>query len=221
MKADVVSYAAIIPSDEAAWQAACTCADEMRQGHTAGNIRLWNSCMRSASLAGRWSEVFESMAELKVQSLESDSISYTMALSAVEEGQVWRQALMTSQLQNLAVSVDQLACSSVSRAHAMSNLWQESMSLLRRHGKEIRLDVVMQNEILDAYEKSAEWRSTLSLASTMSLAGLEQDPVSFCAVMSSCQTSDSWPWMTGILEHLRKSHQPLDLTCHFPADTAM
>ena len=145
----------------------------------------------------------------------------TLALSAVEEGQVWRQALMmTSQLRNLAVSVDQLACSSVSRAHAMSNLWQESMSMLRRHGKQIRVDVVMQNQILDAYEKSAEWRSTLQACSMMSLAGLEQDPVSFCAVMSSCRTSGSWPWMTGIVEHLRKSHQPLDLTCRFPADTA-
>ena len=77
-----------------------------------------------------------------------------------------------------------------------------------------------QNQILDAYEKSAEWRSTLQACSMMSLAGLEQDPVSFCAVMSSCRTSGSWPWMTGIVEHLRKSHQPLDLTCRFPADTA-
>ena len=214
IQADVVSHAAIIPSDEDAWQTAFLAFKHMREGQLLSNIRIWNSCLRGASSAARWFEVLEAMVQLVDQAVEPDSITETLALSALEQSQVWQRALtMTEWLQDSAISLDQLAYSSVSRTHVMSNLWQESMSVLRRYGNKIRLDVVMQNEILDAYEKSAEWRTTLQACSRMCFTGLQQDAVTFCAVMSSCQTRDSWRWMTGMVQHSQTSSQPLDQTC--------
>jgi len=218
IQVDVVSHASRMPSDERSWEAASLCVSEMQHRQIAGNIRICNSALQSASKGALWSEVLNSIVELKGEALEPDGITYTLSLSAVEQTHLWRQALiMTSQLQSSKLPLDQVACSSIGRAHAVGNIWQECMTILRKHGSKIRLDVVMQNEVLDAYEKSADWQMTLEACSAMLIAGLKQDRITFCAVMSGCQTRDSWRWMTGMLQHVTNAKMYCDQTCRSAA----
>ena len=186
LEPDIVSHGSAIPLAAGTWQQGLNFLSAMQLRGASPNSRIWNSFMDTMATEVKWLQAFELVHQLPCRSVRKDMITYAGCLLATQSALLWQKSFtLASSMSQEAIGHDAMSFCIFSRA---SESWQEAYTMLRAISRQVRMDMITQNSLLDVCSKASSWACALELSASMQSAGISQDKASFGALISACTT---------------------------------
>ena len=217
LEPDIVTHGSAIPEGPGGqWQQGLNFLAMMHRCGSAPNFLIWNCFMNTLSAEPRWLQAFALLGRLPQFSVQCDRITFAAGMLAAQSASLWQTSvtLASSMLQE-SIKHDAMSYCVFSRA---SSSWQGACSMLQSFRWQVRADMITQNSHLDMFSKSSDWKCALGMSTGMQTAGMLLDEVSCCALISACQTPQTWQWAQRLLDEVRLLQLSLD-TASFKAAT--
>ncbi|CAK8997222.1 Pentatricopeptide repeat-containing protein At1g74850 [Durusdinium trenchii] len=127
------------------------------------DIATYGALTSSLGRVARWEDCLEMLRELDSQSLESNLIVYSAAISACDKGSQWQVAIdLLERLEDQETSL--VCCSAAMSACARGSQWELALDLLATtRSAGLQFDLIMFSTGISAGAQGSQWQLSLGL----------------------------------------------------------
>eukprot|EP00434_Breviolum_minutum_P031160 symbB.v1.2.027558.t1/scaffold2837.1/size82616/4 len=198
------------PLTQQKWQDAVSFLQASLRRRKLPTLATYTSVMSACSKQFQWQLAASLMDDLRGRALQPDLVTQNAELWALAKGRQWQMSLQRFRMTSEKNSSTFGALMDVFANNAM---WQKAFHMAElMHQHSVRSNLITYNLLLNACEKSSEWRYALHLYSTpRSTSHLPRDPdvVSLNSTLGALVNSSCW---REVLELFTEAPQDLPMT---------
>eukprot|EP00913_Durusdinium_trenchii_P033796 g31636.t2 len=166
------------------------------------DIATYGALTSSLGRVARWEDCLEMLRELDSQSLESNLIVYSAAISACDKGSQWQVAIdLLERLEDQETSL--VCCSAAMSACARGSQWELALDLLATtRSAGLQFDLIMFSTGISA--QGSQWQLSLGLFRELQCQQLPNQ-IAYNAAADALSRSQNWILTLEFLSEMRRS----------------